>query len=312
MNIFRRDLNLLLLFHVLYQERNASRAAKLLSISQPALSHKLNKLRDEWHDPLFIKAPRGLTPTPKAHELAQQIRDIMPNLEAFYATQVEPDFRKRDDKIVIYTHDYFEMCSLSHLLKIMREQAPNVRFVIRNTRGELPRAELENGQCDLAIAGFYKDLPDTMRQQFVGERSYCVLASEDNPHIRGEVLDLDAYLQCEHLVVSVSGDLIGEVDLELERLGHKRKVVAGVSSHLAPIHIVQENPEIITTCFESVAQSALRNNPKLRVYPVPLDIASVRLNQVWHERTHADPLRRWVRELIYDFTINYQASCTPN
>lgn len=304
MNIFRRDLNLLLLFHVLYQERNASRAAKLLSISQPALSHKLNKLRDEWNDPLFIKAPRGLTPTPKAHELALQVGDLMPNLEAFYTTQIEPDFRQRNDKIVIYTHDYFEMCSLSYLLKIMREQAPNVRFVIRNTRGELPRAELENGQCDLAIAGFYTDLPDTMRQQFIGERHYSVLASKDNPYIESE-LDLEAYLNCEHLVISVSGDLIGEVDLELEKIGKKRNVVAGVSSHLAPAHIIHENPQIITSCFESVALTAQHNNPNLRVYAPPIPIPSVRINQVWHERTHADPLRRWVRQLIQEFMMNY-------
>lgn len=304
MNIFRRDLNLLLLFHVLYQERNASRAAKLLSISQPALSHKLNKLRDEWRDPLFIKAPRGLTPTPKAHELAKEVIELMPNLEAFYATQIEPDFRQRNDKIVIYTHDYFEMCSLAHLLKIMREQAPNVRFVIRNTRGELPRAELENGQCDLAIAGFYTDLPDTMRQQFIGDRHYLVLASKDNPFIT-DTLDLDAYLMCEHLVISVSGDLIGDVDLELEKLGKKRNVVAGVSSHLAPAHIINENPQIITSCFESVAMTAQRNHPDLRVYTPPVSIPSVRLTQVWHERTHADPLRRWVRQLIQEFTLNY-------
>ncbi len=86
MNILRRDLNLLLLFHVLYQERNASRAAKLLSISQPALSHKFNTLRDEWGDPLFIKAPRGLTPTPKAHDLARQLGELIPDLESFYST----------------------------------------------------------------------------------------------------------------------------------------------------------------------------------------------------------------------------------
>lgn len=297
MNILRRDLNLLLLFHVLYQERNASRAAKLLSISQPALSHKLNKLRDEWGDPLFIKAPRGLTPTPKAHDLARQLGELIPDLESFYSTQIEPDFQHRDDRIIIYTHDYFEMCYLAHLLDNVKQSAPNVRFVIRNTRGELPRNELENGQCDLAIAGFYTDLPDTMRQQFIGEKPYRVLSSVDNPYI-GDSLDLEAYLKCEHVVISVTGDLISDIDLHLEQQGLKRNVVAGLSSHLSPMHLIQYRPEMISTCFDHVANSAAAQNPKLRVHEPPIEIPNVRLFQVWHERTHADPLRRWIRQLI--------------
>ena len=64
MNIAKKDLNLLLVFHVLYQERNASLAAERMALSQPALSHKLNKLRHQFGDPLFVRAPRGLTPTP--------------------------------------------------------------------------------------------------------------------------------------------------------------------------------------------------------------------------------------------------------
>jgi len=79
-NIANKDLNLLLVFHVLYQERNASLAAARMALSQPALSHKLNKLRHELGDALFVRAPRGLTPTPRAHELAPLVQRLVAEL----------------------------------------------------------------------------------------------------------------------------------------------------------------------------------------------------------------------------------------
>lgn len=143
MNITHKDLNLLLVFHVLYQERNATLAAERMALSQPALSHKLNKLRHQFGDPLFVRAPRGLTPTPRAHEMAPQVQRLVEDLQGFYERCDGQDFLTRPARLHLYSTDYMEQTLLPRLLPIIRSQAPNLVLITHNTRGQLPREALE-------------------------------------------------------------------------------------------------------------------------------------------------------------------------
>ncbi|MEX5590648.1 LysR family transcriptional regulator, partial [Pseudomonas urmiensis] len=183
MNITHKDLNLLLVFHVLYQERNATLAAERMALSQPALSHKLNKLRHQFGDPLFVRAPRGLTPTPRAHEMAPQVQRLVEDLQGFYERCDGQDFLTRPARLHLYSTDYMEQTLLPRLLPIIRSQAPNLVLITHNTRGQLPREALEKGTCDLAIAGFYTDLPDTFHQQRLLSEDFVVLAARSNPRL---------------------------------------------------------------------------------------------------------------------------------
>lgn len=296
MNIGSKDLNLLYVFHVLYQEGNASRAAARMALSQPALSHKLNRLRDELGDPLFVRAPRGLTPTPRAHELAPQVRRLVADLDAFYEACDGRDYLARSEHIHIYTTDYMELLLLPALLPRLRREAPGVVLVTHNTRGELPRDELEKGTCDLAIAGFYDNLPDTFHQQRLCSEDFVVLASKSNPRLT-HGLDLEAFLACEHLLTTLTGDLNGVVDRALAAQGRTRKVVAGLSSFLAPSRLVR-GTELLLTCLRSVAQEAVSRDPELGLLPMPFALPKVEMMQIWHARTDADRLRRWLRQQI--------------
>ncbi|WP_095154353.1 LysR family transcriptional regulator [Pseudomonas sp. Irchel 3E13] len=296
MNIAKKDLNLLLVFHVLYQERNASVAAVRMALSQPALSHKLNKLRHQFGDPLFVRAPRGLTPTPRAHELAPHVQRLVGELEAFYDLCDGQDFLARAERLHLYSTDYMEQTLLPRLLPVLREQAPNLVLITHNTRGELPREELEKGTCDLAIAGFYKDLPDTFHQQRLLGEDFVVLASRSNPRLN-DGLDLPAFLACEHLLTTLTGDLDGLVDRALQARGLQRRVVAGLSSFIAPTRLVR-GTDLLLTCLRSLAEEAVERDPDLRIHPLPLDLPRVEVMQIWHERTHADPLRRWFRQQV--------------
>ncbi|WP_427307811.1 LysR family transcriptional regulator [Cupriavidus sp. H39] len=298
MNIAGKDLNLLYVFHVLYQEGNASRAAARMALSQPALSHKLNRLRDELGDPLFVRAPRGLTPTPRAHALAPQVQRLVADLDAFYDACDGRDFLARSEAVHIYTTDYMEQLLLPALLPRLRRDAPGVVLVTHNTRGQLPREELEKGTCDLAIAGFYENLPDTFHQQRLGSEDFVVLASRANPRL-AQGLDLDAFLACEHLLTTLTGDLNGVVDRALARLGRQRTVVAGLSSFLAPSRLVRGSA-LLLTCLRSVAQEAVARDPDLVMLPVPFALPQVDMMQIWHARTDADRLRRWLRQQIQE------------
>ncbi|WP_252270753.1 LysR family transcriptional regulator [Pseudomonas subflava] len=298
MNIAKKDLNLLLVFHVLYQEHNASLAAARMALSQPALSHKLNKLRHELGDPLFVRAPRGLAPTPRAHELAPQVQRLVAELEGFYDRCEGRDFLQRAERIHLYTTDYIEQTLLPALLPHLRRQAPNLQLITHNTRGLLPREELEKGTCDLAIAGFYANLPDTFHQQRLLTEDFVVLAARHNPQLK-DGLDLPAYLACDHLLTTLTGDLNGLVDRALQARGHARRVAAGLSSFIAPSRLIHGS-EMLLTCLRSVAEEAVARDAELALHPLPpgLELPRVEVMQIWHERTDADRLRRWLRQQI--------------
>ncbi len=297
MNIASKDFNLLYLFHVLYQERNATLAAQRMALSQPALSHKLNKLRHQFGDPLFVRAPRGLTPTPRAHELAPQVERLVMSLEGFYERCEGQDFLARPARLHLYSTDYVEQTLLPRLLPLLRSQAPNLTLVTHNTRGQLPREALEKGTCDLAVAGFYTDLPDTFHQQRLLDEQLVVLASRSHPGL-GKGLDLDTFLACDHLLTTLTGDLDGLVDRALRSQGKQRRVVAGLSSFIAPARLLR-GTDLLLTCLRSLAVEASARDDDLVMYPLPLALPVIEVMQIWHERTHADPLRRWFRQQLW-------------
>ncbi len=296
MNIANKDLNLLLVFHVLYQERNGSVAAARMSLSQPALSHKLNKLRHQFGDPLFVRAPRGLTPTPRAHELAPHVQRLVGELEAFYEQCDGQDFLARAERLHLYSTDYMEQTLLPGLLPVLRCEAPNLVLITHNTRGQLPRDELEKGTCDLAIAGFYTDLPDTFHQQRLLSEDFVVLASTQNQRLE-EGLDLQTFIECEHLITTLTGDLDGLVDRALQAQGLSRRIAAGLSSFIAPTRLVR-GTDLLLTCLRSLAEEAVQRDPDLRIHALPLHLPKVEVMQIWHARTHEDPLRRWFRQQV--------------
>lgn len=298
MNITHKDLNLLLVFHVLYQERNATLAAERMALSQPALSHKLNKLRHQFGGPLFVRAPRGLTPTPRAHEMAPQVQRLVEDLQGFYERCDGQDFLTRPARLHLYSTDYMEQTLLPRLLPIIRSQAPNLVLITHNTRGQLPREALEKGTCDLAIAGFYTDLPDTFHQQRLLSEDFVVLAARSNPRL-GAGMSLEAFLACEHLLTTLTGDLDGLVDRALRAEGRSRRVVAGLSSFLAPARLIR-GTDLLLTCLRAVAVEAVERDPELCIYPMPLRLPKIELMQIWHERTHTDPLRKWFRQQVWE------------
>lgn len=295
-NITNKDLNQLHLFQVLYEECNVSRAAERLALSQPALSHRLARLRREFGDPLFVRASRGLTPTPHAHALAPQVQRLLAELETFYDACDGRDFLTKAERIHLYTTDYIEQLLLPALLPQIREQAPNLQIVTHNTRGRLPREELENGACDIAIAGFFEGLPETFYQQHIHDEDFVVLASRRNTKL-SDGLSLDTYLACDHVVTTLTGDLDGLVDKALRTMGHSRHVVAGLSSFLAPPLLVAGS-DLLLTCLRSVGERACGQIPDLTLHACPVSLRRVEVIQTWHQRTHNDRLRSWLRQQI--------------
>lgn len=296
MNITGKDLNLLLLFCVLNEERNLSNAAKRLSLSQPALSHKLNKLRKEFDDQLFVRASRGLSLTPLAEKISPQVTELMKSVETFFHQIDDSSFLEREEIVRIYTTDYTELLLMPKLLTTVAAQAPNLKIVCHHTQGKLPKQELESGQCDIAIAGFYDELPESYYQQHLRQDSFVVLARKNNPFIKNK-LNLNAFLKCPHILTTLTGDLNGIVDKKLKEMNCSRVVAAGLSSFVTPPLIV-EATDYLLVCLESIANDSIARHCELIKHKCPIELPKINIKQIWHSRTHQDPMRRWLREEI--------------
>lgn len=302
MNISNKDINLLYVFKVIFEERNLSNAAKRMALSQPALSHKLNKLRHEFDDPLFVRAARGLTITPLTEQIAPQILQAIQSVEGLYHQLESQNFLLNEDTVHIYTTDFIEQLLLPSLLARIETKAPNLKLVCHNTLGTLPKKELETGQCDIAVAGFYHDLQDSYYQQKLKEESFVVLTNKDKLNSESD-LDLDTFLSSRHIVTTLSGDLDGIVDKELRKLSLSRKVVAGFSSFLTPPLIVKDT-NCLLVCLESIAKMSAFTYERLIIHKCPIELPKVSISQTWHERTHQDPMRKWLRNEIYQILSN--------
>jgi DNA-binding transcriptional LysR family regulator len=292
----RADLNLLTVFRALDETRHVTRASRLLGLSQPALSHALRRLRQMFGDPMFVRTPRGMTLTPLAESLAGPIRQALTQLEGevldrgpFRPAELTRTFKIR-------TTDYLEALVSPSLLAALAVEAEHVRFAALPVGTSLPKADLESGACDLAVAGFFEDIPSGFQQEVLFDDTFACAVRKGNPLSRAGALTLDAFCAGRHVLVAPSGELTGAVDRVLARRKRARRVVAGTSAFMVAAWICANSTYILTA--PSRLLTSLAGPLGLRTFAPPISLPPIRVSQVWHERSHADPAHQWFRELV--------------
>ncbi|HLU64736.1 MAG TPA: LysR family transcriptional regulator [Kofleriaceae bacterium] len=287
------DLNLLRIFDALAAERNATRAARRLGMSQPAFSHALARLRRMLGDPLFVRVPRGMAPTRRALELEPMVRDLLAGAERLTRSEAfEPAACRRSFRIA--TTDYFEHIAFPRLVAEVAGGAPHAQLVSRPT-GRLPVRELQEGEIDLAVAGFFGSPPDGFYQQKLFDETFVCVVRRSHPVVRRR-LTLAQYTRLPHVLISPAGDLHGVVDRALAAAGRERRVAVGVGSFLSAGWIVATS-DLVLTAPRRLAQVFARTLP-VRLLAPPLRVPGFTVVQVWHERHHGDPAHAWLRRQL--------------
>ncbi|MGN1286218.1 MAG: LysR family transcriptional regulator, partial [Bradyrhizobium sp.] len=151
MRLRNLDLNLLLVFDAVMRERSVVRAAGALAISQPAVSHALNRLRHALKDQLFVRTPSGMLPTPRAEALALPVRKALNELQlAVEGDRFDP--AQADRRFAIAVNNYAAVVAAGSIIAAVRAQAPRVRLTLVPS-GTLNLADrLDRGELDLAIS----------------------------------------------------------------------------------------------------------------------------------------------------------------
>jgi DNA-binding transcriptional LysR family regulator len=294
MSLRRFDLNLLPVFDALMEERSITRSAKKLSMSQPAVSHALSRLRQQLDDPLLVRSGDGMQPSPRAQQIHQQLHEALQQIERALAPQprFDPAHSKREFSIT--TNDYVEALLLPHLLTRLQQQAPDIRLLIRHLATHQPLDDIESGLVDLAI-GLSENIPKRFRSQILMEDDY--LCAVSNKHeLVGKKLTLKNYSEVEHVLVAPASKRKA-LARELFPGQHKQpKIVANLPHFLAALHAASESNFIITGPARLLEKFQQPFN--LHLMKAPFDLEPFQVQAVWHQFKEADLGLQWLRKQL--------------
>jgi len=299
------DLNLLRVFDEVMAERSLTRAARNLSLTQPAVSNALRRLRETLGDELVQRSGQGMVPTPRALVIWPAVREALRQLQAslipneFVAAEASTSF-------VLALADATAAEIIPGLVEILEREAQGVslRVVPLTTRD--PRRMLDEESCDLAIGYFPAVTPDlTAKAQsgqtmpFFFQRLYdgeyvCVMR-RDHP-LAGGVLSLDDFCNARHMLVSFSGRPYGFIDESLAVLGRKRRVVLTVNQFFTAGRVVAHSNLLTVLPHHFVRVTGIAE--QLALQPLPFAVSTVHVDSLWHRRSDQQGGHAWLRQAV--------------
>lgn len=292
-NLRKLDLNLLLTLNALLIERNVTRAAARLHLSQPSVSVQLGKLREAFDDPLLLPGPRGMLPTARALELLAPLQAVLARMEQLLlpVAAFEPGLAQVEWKLA--AADAAEYAILLPMLADLRAQAPLSRMAVHEAVPARMAQQLESGQIDLGFVA-QEEAPADLRHRLLFREHYVLACRDDHPLLQSAP-SLDQFCALEFIVVSTNGGgYRSVVDTALEQLGRRRNVVLSVPHFLIVPHLLAAS-DMVAMLPSRLLKNALAG---LRTWEPPISIPDYDMAMVWHERMHLQPAHRWLREQI--------------
>ena len=290
------DLNLLVVFQELFQERRVSSAAEHLQVTQSAVSNALNRLRRTLGDDLFVRTPLGMQPTPFAQQLSasvfsalNQVTNALNRHEHF-----NPAASKRH--FVVAMRDVGEVYMIPILVQECARLAPHVQITTsRFDKAEL-KTEMEAGRIDLAV-GAYDDMSASIHRRRVFKQDHVSMFRDG--HFLGRIkVTLKDFLSAQHLFVSATGHPYEQVNQRLQRAGVQARAAFTVSQFTAVPFIISATDLVVTVPQKFAERSAALLGLRFIVPPVALP--TMQTNIYWHHRFNHDEGNQWLRGLIFD------------
>jgi len=293
------DLNLLRAFDAILREGGVTAAAERLGLSQPAMSHALARLRRLLNDPLFVRTPRGMHPTPFARRLAPPVRQALDLIRETLTHQT--GFEPKTSQRVFRLHltDVGELVFLPPLLARLREEAPGVRVEVEQRRQEQVADALAAGDIDLAL-GFLPALSADIAQKQLFRDRYVCLVRAGHPSI-GRKLSLAQFLQASHVLVAAEGSPHQIVEQTLRARGLQRKIALHVP-HFTVVPMILARTDCMVIVPEGFVR-AVAPLGRFKALRPPVEIPALDVKIHWHRRFDQDPGIAWLRDVLADLYV---------
>ncbi|WP_220151628.1 LysR family transcriptional regulator [Phaeobacter gallaeciensis] len=294
MRLNRLDLNLFLVFDTIYTERNLTRAAERLSLTQPTVSNALARLRHALDDPLFVKSGGGMQPTSFAESIAGRVSDALTLLQSasLKAERFDPATSRRIFRLSVL--DLHDAELLPDLVQDLSHRAPGVELrVLRLPRAELPKA-LARGTVEIATDIPLRDTTN-LSSQIVAKDSYVCAMRPGHP-AGSQELTLDAYLELKHIHISSRQQGAAAVDIALRRRGIRRQFGLQMQNYYSVVPIVL-GTEMVVTLTRDLARRF-----GLQARPLPLAVKPLEIHLYRHIRSDGDAAIDWLFSRILDLS----------
>jgi DNA-binding transcriptional LysR family regulator len=307
------DFNLLAALDVLLAEGSVAGAAKILGLSDSAMSRTLHRLRTATGDPLLVRAGRRLVATPHAAALRDRVRVLADEVKS--TLQPAPrtlDLAALERVFTIRANEGFVDAFAARLVQAVTAAAPGIRlrFAPKPDKDVRP---LRDGLVDLEIGVLGETGPEVKIQslfqdQFVG------VVRQGHPLMSGDISP-SRYAACGHVAASRRGLMRGPVDDALEALGLQRRVVVVVPSFPAALAIAATSDLVglVPRSFVRPGQggAASAEGAAMQYFDLPMPTRAITVSQMWHPRMHADPAHAWLRTMVLSVCRSYLAGQEP-
>ena len=286
------DLNLLVVLEALLDEKNVTRAAHRLGMSQPAASRALGRLRALFSDALLVDGAGGYVLSARAEAARPVLRRILTGVgDMLEANRFDP--ATATGRIRLLMPDLQAVALVPHLLARLAREAPLLDLDIVAPSVDAIVA-LEQGVADGMVA-LINEAPAGIQRRGLYDEELVTLMRAHHPALAGG-LTLDGFLALEHIVVSVTGVGAAPVDEALARMRRTRRVKLRVPNFFAAVEIAARS-DLVMTLPSSLARAAA-DMGRFVSLPPPLDLQRYTMSLAWHARQQDAPRHRWLRRAI--------------
>ena len=290
MNWSTFDLNLLVIFDGVMQEKNLTRAGKRLGMSQPAVSHALARLRYLLKDEVFVRTPEGMRPTPRAERIAEPVRAALQELQV---TLDADEFVAADSsrEFTIAANNYAARAVIPALVHRVAKVAPSVVLDVRPVGRLDVLDQLDNGTVELVLSTLMEG-GDRFKCVGLLEDDYVAILASDHPEVAATELSVECFAALPHVSITSGGDDAHFVDDALSERGLARLVSIKVPLH--SLRAVLIGSQAVAVVPRRVAVDLADYGP-LTIRALPFPSPRITLSMIWHRRLDNHPAHRWLR-----------------
>lgn len=286
------DLNLLVIFTAVAEERNITRAAFRLLLSQPAVTRALQRLRDTFHDDLLIRTSTGYEPTPTGQRLLQDLATMLPRLDRLMTGgDFDPEAEDATFRIAATDHAAYLLVPPLYTSVLPKRTKVEFRFVPLHA-GQYEA--LEKGRLDLMLNADHDTSTLHLSKEVIFDVDFVCVVSRESKFTRA--ITLKQYLAAEHVAVDIVGGVQTHPDRHLAAIGEKRRCPLVVAQHSVAMRIAASTDMIATVPRRMAVREA--SNKATKILEGPAALGSFKYIMIWHPRMQTDAAHVWLRSTI--------------
>ena len=293
MNLRSVDLNLLVALDALLCERQVTRAADRVGLSQPAMSNALARLRHTFADELLVRTATGMQPTPRALELAEPVRQVLRQIERIVDSEPAFDPATSSRSFALRLSDVLGLLLLPRLIEHLEASAPGLVLDVVHAPPDRTVEAIEKDDIDLAVSMGLSHAASIRAAPLMSDRMVCVMRR--NHPLATKPLSLSKFLSARHLKVSMSPSDLRFVDDVLSREGLTRSVALNVPHWLLVPHVIGKS-DLLAVMPRRLALAI--GDAALAVRDLPFKSAPFQWTMYWHRRHDGNPALAWLRQTL--------------